>query len=74
MALKRWKTIEGAFFAVLTISFGAFVVRMDAEPTVVFSVAGTLLLIYFGVDVQEVELARRLTITFRNEERRDDEE
>lgn len=66
MPIERWKAIKGAFFAVLTVAFATFVIRMEADPTAVFFGAGVLLLVYFGVELKEVELARGVTITFRN--------
>ncbi|WP_254766048.1 hypothetical protein [Salinilacihabitans rarus] len=73
MPIERWKAIKGAFFAVLTVAFAAFVIRMEADPTAVFFGAATLLLVYFGVELKEVELARGVTITFLDGEERDDD-
>lgn len=69
MAIERWKAVKGAFFAVLTVGFAGFVIRMEADPTAVFFGAGVLLLVYFGVELKEVELARAVTIRFRDGER-----
>lgn len=65
---------EARLFALLTLAFGAFVVRMDAHPTAVFFGAGALLLVYFGADLSAIEIANWIRIRFRPaEDDREDE-
>ena len=72
MMRTRWKAGEGAFFAILTVAFASLAIRMDAEPTAVFFGAATLLLVYFGVDLREVELANWVTISFGDRSQSDE--
>ncbi|MFC3957662.1 hypothetical protein [Halovivax cerinus] len=59
-------------FALLTLAFGAFVVLMNGQPTVVFVATAVSMLVYFGADLSTIEIADWLRIQFRPSDRDDE--
>ena len=70
MPTERWKAIKSVIYATLAVGFGTFSTLMDAEPTVVFTFGLFALLIFYGIEVREVEIAKWISVTFKH--RRDD--
>lgn len=75
MRPARNRTIESAFFALLTVGLATDAVRQDANATAVFFGATALLLVYYGADLREIELADWISMRFRRpqQERGDDD-
>ncbi|WP_247729795.1 hypothetical protein [Halovivax limisalsi] len=60
-------------FALLTVSFGLAVVKLDGNPTAVFFGAGVLLLVFFSTDLSRIEIAPWISIRFESEDADDPE-
>lgn len=71
MPLNRWKALKAALIAVLITAIAIVAIVWQGDPTAVGIAAIVAVLVAAGANVKEVEIARALTITFRNGKRRE---
>lgn len=66
LPVTKWKQLKSAFYAVLFVALAVAAIYFDADPTTVYVTAATSMLVVYGVEVKEVEIARVISITLSN--------
>lgn len=66
MSLKRWRTLKALFFSSLLAVVAALSILHNADATVIGAVALVGIILTFGLELKEVDVANLLTVTFKN--------
>ena len=64
--VTKWKHLKSAFYAILFTALAFAAIYYNADPTTVYVTAVTSMLVVYGVEVKEVEIARLISITLSN--------
>lgn len=62
LPVTKWIHLKSAFYALLLFLLALVAIRSEADPTVVFVTAATALLVVYGVEINEVEIAGLVSI------------
>jgi len=65
MTLTRWKAIKSLIYAGLFAVVAFLAITNDADPTTMGAMTILAMLIVFGMEVSEIQIANILTVTFR---------
>lgn len=66
MTVSRWRTLKALVFSALLTGVATLSILENADPTIIGSVTLVGIVLFFGLELKEVELASLLTITFKN--------
>lgn len=64
--VKRWRTVKAMVFALLIFAYGFVSMQFEADPTVTFAIGAALILVMWGAEVKEIEIASWFSMVFKN--------
>lgn len=74
MPYERWRIVKSLLYAALIVATAAGGLAFNSDPTLTMALAIVAILVVFGTEINEIQVANLLTITFRQDRRWQDDD